>query len=58
MCFELLGFDVIIDSKFNPILLEVLLCIYSGKLHAKFFDRHSSGQPHKEKRHSRHPKSD
>ena len=23
MCFELLGFDVIIDSKFNPILLEV-----------------------------------
>ena len=24
MCFELLGFDIIIDSKFNPILLEVL----------------------------------
>jgi tubulin polyglutamylase TTLL6/13 len=23
MCFELLGLDVIIDSKFNPILLEV-----------------------------------
>jgi hypothetical protein len=53
MCFELLGFDVIIDSKFNPILLEVCSEVDAGQLYAELLNRHTSGQPYKKERNSR-----
>jgi len=57
MCFELLGFDVIIDSKFNPILLEVSSEADAGQLHTELLHRHATGQPYQEERHSRRAES-